>query len=526
LPIVSVVVMSRFRDLPTFRIERPELPFLRFLEQPRTLYPGIELIADVDLSVESDPYLKDHRFQGENLLPAVMGLEAMAQVAMALVGAFEPPVFEDVRFNHPVIVPATKSLKVRILALNRGRNNVELALRSAETGFQVNHFQARCNFAKAKSNGFEPLPIDESIRSHSVALDPAAELYGGLLFHSGCFRRLGKYCLLKAKECIAEIVPEAGNGWFSQYLPRPLVLGDPGRRDAAIHAIQACIPHATLLPTGIEYLTITRSEFTGPALVHARERSAHGDTFVYDVVVTDCDGNVHELWHGLELKAVSRRQTNNPWPPALLAPYIERRVRELIPAAEINVAFVEGNDLDREQRRDVAFGAVLGQESLILKRPDGKPEVADGRAVSAAHHDHLTLAVAGPERIGCDLEEVLYRPPGLWRALIGDVGIAMVQLLQRQVNESSETSATRVWAAKECLKKAGAMVNAPLALVSTSKDGWVILSSGLFTIATYRTQVRNHDNQLVIAMLASTGGQQIGMQQDHPVARKVSHASL
>src|SRR6185312_6072424 len=120
---------------------------------------------------------------------------------------------------------------------------------------------------------------------------------------------------------------------------------------------------------------------------------------------------------------------------------------------------------------------------LILKRSDGKPEVADGRAVSAAHHDHLTLAVAGPERIGCDLEEVLYRPPGLWRALIGDVGIAMVQLHQRQVNESSETSATRVWAAKECLKKAGAMVNAPLALVSTSKDGWVILSSGLFTIA-------------------------------------------
>ena len=35
---VSVVVMSRFGDLPTFKIDRPELPFLRFLEQPRVFY--------------------------------------------------------------------------------------------------------------------------------------------------------------------------------------------------------------------------------------------------------------------------------------------------------------------------------------------------------------------------------------------------------------------------------------------------------------------------------------------------------
>src|SRR5205823_6206299 len=46
---VSAVVMGRFRDLPTFKIERAELPFLRFLEQPRVFYPEIELVVDVDL---------------------------------------------------------------------------------------------------------------------------------------------------------------------------------------------------------------------------------------------------------------------------------------------------------------------------------------------------------------------------------------------------------------------------------------------------------------------------------------------
>lgn len=527
LPSVSVVVMSRFRDLPTFRIERPELPFLRFLEQPVTYYPGIELIADVDLALESDPYLNDHRLQGESLLPAVMGLEAMAQVAMALVGAGAPPVFEDVGFNHPVIVPVTKSLKVRIVALNRGENKVEVALRSEETGFQVNHFQARCSFAKANEDEslLDEL-IDESAGSDSVALDPGSDLYGNLLFHTGRFRRLRNYRLLKARECIAEIGPETGGAWFSQYLPQTLALGDPGRRDAAIHAIQPCIPHATLLPTGVERLTIERTSFSGPVMVHARERSARDDTFVYDVLITDADGNVHERWHGLELKAVSRRPANDPWLPPLLAPYIERCVGELIPNAEIHVAFVEAEDAGREQRSALAFRAVLGRESVILKRPDGKPEVADGRAVSATHHDHLTLAVASSDRNGCDLEEVLYRPPAVWRALIGDEGMALAQLMRRTVNESGETSATRVWAARECLKKAGAMADAPLVLVSTSEDGWLMLSSGSFTIVTYRAQIRNHRNKVVVALLASAGEEQMNARHKQRGPGKVSHASL
>jgi enediyne polyketide synthase len=93
----SLVVTGRFGDPPTLRLDRPELPFARFLERPRLHYPGVELIADAELSTRTDPYLSDHIFQGTPLLPAVMGLEAMAQVAAALCGANRPPVFEDVR---------------------------------------------------------------------------------------------------------------------------------------------------------------------------------------------------------------------------------------------------------------------------------------------------------------------------------------------------------------------------------------------------------------------------------------------
>ena len=50
----------------------------------RLHYPGIELIADAEISADTDPYLKEHCFQGDQIFPAVLGMEAMAQVASAL----------------------------------------------------------------------------------------------------------------------------------------------------------------------------------------------------------------------------------------------------------------------------------------------------------------------------------------------------------------------------------------------------------------------------------------------------------
>src|SRR5258708_11957939 len=94
LPAVAVVVTGRFGDPPTLKLEQPDLPFLRFLEQPRVFYPGVELIVDAVLSPDADPYVDDHVYHGERLFPAVMGLEAMAQAAIALAGGAPAPPFQ------------------------------------------------------------------------------------------------------------------------------------------------------------------------------------------------------------------------------------------------------------------------------------------------------------------------------------------------------------------------------------------------------------------------------------------------
>src|SRR5262245_37185120 len=146
---VAAVVMGRLREMPTLQVEKPELPFLRFLEKPRVYYPGIELVVDAELSTATDPYLDDHIFRGERLLPAVVGLEAMAQVFMALTETNEPPVFEQVKFERPVVVREGAANTIRVAALLRAPGCVEVALRSSETGFQLDHFRAVCRVANA-----------------------------------------------------------------------------------------------------------------------------------------------------------------------------------------------------------------------------------------------------------------------------------------------------------------------------------------------------------------------------------------
>src|SRR5262249_2485295 len=125
LPAASVVVTGRLGAASPLPIHAAPLPMLRFLEHPRVHYPGVELVADCDLTPASDPYLLEHVFQHEPLLPGVMGLEAMAQAAMAVACEELRPVMEDVRFEQPIVVEPRSRVTVRIAALVREPGLVE-----------------------------------------------------------------------------------------------------------------------------------------------------------------------------------------------------------------------------------------------------------------------------------------------------------------------------------------------------------------------------------------------------------------
>jgi enediyne polyketide synthase len=511
---VSVVVTGRFGEPPTLEVERPELPLLRYLEKVRVHVPGVELVVDSEISADTDPHLADHVFHGEPLFAAVLGMEAMAQAALAVLGRTatdDIPVFEDVVFQRPVAVPPGKTTTIRVAALVREPGPsaiVEVVLRDASTGFAADHFRAVCRFGFDPSRTNEPAPsLLAAFRGESrLAFDPASDLYGGVLFHQGRFRRVQGYRRLRATECLADISPDGFTAWFGRYLPDRLILGDPGARDAAIHGIQACIPHATLLPTGVDRVVTLGLAADVPLVLAARERSRHGDDFVYDLELVDAEGRLRERWEGLRLKAVDRIAPPESWTAALLGPHVERRLQEILPGSGVRVSLAPNS---QEGSRNAVFSLMGAGEPR--HRPDGKPE-ADHGQVSVSHAGSLVLAVARDARdgrIGCDLEPVAARPEEVWRGLLGPDRFQLAELIARERGESRDAAATRVWAAAESLAKAGVPHGAPLTLESGDDndgagDGWLLLRSGALSIGSLLAPVRELAGPAALAVLVDS----------------------
>ncbi|MGW2248875.1 type I polyketide synthase [Kitasatospora sp. NPDC001660] len=496
----AVVVTGRAAGLPTLALDRPGLPLGRFVERVVTHYPGVELITEAELTEGGDPYLNDHQLDGDLLFPAVLGMEAMAQVAGAVSGHAGPPVLEDVEFLRPIAVRPGGSTTLRVAALVQGAGTVDVVLRAADTGFAADHFRARLRYPRpAVPDG----PRSAAFDLPAVPVDPVTELYGSVLFQGKRFQRLLDYRRASARHAVAEVSTSTPAPWFAAYLPQDHVLADPGTRDTMMHAIQCCVPDATLLPRGIERLWLAEpaDQDTEFVVLDARERSQDGDTYVYDLDVRTPDGRVVERWEGLTLVAVRKRDGAGPWVPAMLGSYLERKLETVLGGARAVVVEAAGEEPDRRTRTAVAVSRALGAPAGLRHRPDGRPEL-DGRAVSAAHSGGLTLAVVGADggRLACDVETVRPRAAQDWAGLLGEAQLPLRDLLVTEAGCSPDLAATRVWCALECLRKSAATGQA-LTLDRVEGSGWVVLSAGDASIATWVTTVTDRDEPVVFAVL-------------------------
>jgi enediyne polyketide synthase len=284
-------------------------------------------------------------------------------------------------------------------------------------------------------------------------------------------------------------------------LPSQLVLGDPAVRDTALHAIQACVPDVSLLPVGADRIHIGAKSDSGPWLMHAVERAHDGDLFAYDVEVIDRDGIVVEKWEGLRLKAIAGTERQGAWVAPLLGPYMERRIKDYIPTAEVSVAVDSGVSQNRKDKGDQTIRRALGREAAINRRPDGKPEVPGGVHVSVSYAGSISLAVVSPSPIGCDVEPVVERPPAIWQDLLGQERYQATIAVRRASGETEASAATRVWAIGECLTKMGANTDVPVLLDRFDRDDWVMFSCGPYKAATTIVPVIGCDHPLVLAVL-------------------------
>jgi enediyne polyketide synthase len=458
----TVLVAGRLPVSPTLRWgEEAEQVGSRFLEAKSSHTPGVELVADATLSLGTDPYLADHRIDTVALLPAVFGLEAMAQTAVALGAKPVPAVFRDVAFSSPVTVPERGNRVVRLAALAREDGGIDAVVRSDESQFAVDHFAGRYDLGAEDPPPARPLQVGPLIDGQP--------LYGPLFFHGPRFRRVRGFHGLSGYRCTASVTAEPAGRWFGAFHAPRLELGDPGARDAFLHALQVCVPDRRVLPVGAERITVYRRP-AGRLTLDARQRSEDGDTFVFDLTISDAGRSVVEEWYGLRLRAVGALDLR-PWPVELLGPYLARSLRRWQPGVAVDLTVAPAARTDRYRTRAVATWLTgSGVEHTADGRlvPTG-PGARAGRSpgLSASHLGGYLLVAAGTGAgtgpVAVDWERV---------------GPVPVRHPVAELLGEDGTAGTRAWTCREVIRKLGLPTDAPLVLAGTGPDGWVELASG------------------------------------------------
>jgi len=500
---VRVVVSGRFGHPPTLAPVEQELPVARFLERIREHTPRVELVSDVELSLESDPYLADHVYRGEPILPGVLGLEAFAQVALALASDECLPSFENVRFEHPVVLPTERKRTLRIAALASESSEdgaIRLALRTDASGFQLDHMSAEVRLAgRAEPDraGLVPAPAP----GVPAALEDAASLYGELFFHRGRFARVLRYHELHFDGCLADIACRE-EPFFGAFQPARLCLGDAGARDAAIHAIQACVPDRDLLPVAVRRISAGRLGGHTSLRLRAIERSRGAGRYEYDLDIAAPDGAILERWEGLVLQEVSGAARRATWPAPLLAPRLEELAAALWPGSRLRAAFLPDASTDASAR---ALAAARGAPAQLRRRPDGRPELDGAGAVSASHSAGHTLAVCAELDPACDVEVVVSRREEIWRDMLGANRFDAAQQLASATGESFDASATRVWGALECARKLGLERETPIAFAGPLDGAALRLRVGRLAALSLSARLAGVDRPLVATLLLRSG---------------------
>jgi len=200
------------------------------------------------------------------------------------------------------------------------------------------------------------------------------------------------------------------------------------------------------------------------------------------------------------------------WPLPLLAPYLER-ITDRTGVSPLSIVLERTSGLERNERSKSAILSAIGQNGIVVRRPDGRPEVIDERCVSASHCGDVTMAVAGGSPLACDIESVNGRAADFWRDLLTEDGFRLAQVLSRLVGDDADVAATRVWTALECLRKYGAPADARLTLCNHN-EGCVLLSSGSLSIMTVCVTIAGLD-RVILSIL--TGSDQATTGPDHSV---------
>ncbi|NNC95394.1 MAG: SDR family NAD(P)-dependent oxidoreductase [Chitinophagales bacterium] len=454
-PYSNFIISSRVGKLKTVHLEDKDKPLLRFLDDIKVFYPGVELISECEINYQNDPYLADHEIDGLGIFPTVMGLEAIQQLILILVDQSRTTTFSNIKLKTAISIPPDGSERLRFIVQRVGNNKYKGAIRRSSNGFIDDCFTMDIEVSKTINKRKEIVDIvEEDLQIQ------ADELYGNLLFHKGRFQVIESYKIASAYECMAVLGPLTQSLFYGDYLPQKITGNDPAVRDAILHAVQVCVPYKTLLPVEISSIKKYRTDLNVEAkYIHAKESSHDKDSYVYNIFLLTSEGHVLEEWTGV----------------------VYRSMRQSRPGLKMNTCFSRNyirRILDDHAKSTTAFSFTNGivPKPELIKRPDGKPELSDHLFIAKSKSGNYSISIESNNPVGCDLQKVADEEKS-WVDLIGSNRYEMALAISENTSITTEEACYRIWGIVESFKKAGMPLDSPFTLVEV-EDGNILFNSG------------------------------------------------
>ena len=493
----QVVVTSRLGGLDTWNFKPVEpLAKARFLEKVQTITPGVESVFTAHLSLEQDPYLKDHLLNGSYLLPTVFGLEAMAQAVAHVSGEkeFNRLRVSNIKLERPITVdPGTGAdIIVRAIAGESGNatetRKIYASVAKDKTGVKASYFSATFEL------GFNDEPPSQAIPdvSSPLPIQPVDDLYReSLLFQGPLFQRIEQISEIKVTETKSDYAVFTTRALSSplaaaQAFPAPehqkFYLGDPFFRDSLLQSTALLIPQGVSLPIAIGTLDIYQvhgQADAAPIQCMVKLDYFEGNAIRSTVVAVDNKGSIQEKLSHYDLR-VLRHDTDAPTVMELLCPDVRdtTRVRSILERLAgtlhfepptLQLRYLPGiHNLKREERRKVSLPLLKDtakQAMALIHEPPceiainwletGRPLAAGHEGaigLSLSHDDRLSICVAGPGEQGCDTAPISHRTRDQWQGLLGKQRELLDALVEG--DDALDQAGTRIWAAMEAMKKA------------------------------------------------------------------------
>jgi malonyl CoA-acyl carrier protein transacylase len=480
----------------------PDLSSFPMLDTVREYTKGKKVVAHRRLSLEVDHFLRGHIYDGQVLVPGVMGVELMTEAARLLHPELELVGIESVEFLKALKLHRGEPADVTIVA-EAGKTPGEVVCRvetrrTAKTGrtIEVLHYRAVVMLAERVERAPMPLTISPD---QTLTVGPDRDAIYERMFHTEVFEVLERVPFVGERAVIAHGRQPAGKlsdrGANAHFAAAPFVI-EMGLQAAGLWGMvhQAY----SYLPVEIGRVQYQGEHRQGDAVVlRVAIREGSAEHVIADVEARSEDGSFVLVLTGVKLighRAASEAERFAPSEPvqtvvhrmteaeatallsrlgvepdSILSPEEEAsrsRIRSALHRREWFTARVLAKNVVRQYMLDF-FGVKLGLADIeIAHRESGEPYVHVRSSVfqtgwdlavppiSVTHSSGLAgvaVSITGPRvRPGVDFEKVEERSAIFVRDNFHESELAVV--IPGAQTEGAKVTA--LWAVKEAITKA------------------------------------------------------------------------